>query len=197
MRRRVGVNTERLATHDLEEPANLSQIDTVYHCGGGMSGFSINAYGEMGICVISQQETFSVRDVGVQPVWEGSLLKLRERKRTRVTKCIECRIQSLCGMCPANGEMENGDRESPVDFLCQVAHLELRRLDRRFPRMVTASSAPEAFTMRDCWSRRGELRTRKSMWKVGWGRTRYFRFLRIQALCQGAVAAVIDLKSRS
>ena len=26
-------------------------------------------------------------------------------------------------MCPANGEMENGDRESPVDFLCHVAHL--------------------------------------------------------------------------
>jgi hypothetical protein len=26
-------------------------------------------------------------------------------------------------MCPANGEMENGDRESPVDFLCNVAHL--------------------------------------------------------------------------
>lgn len=26
-------------------------------------------------------------------------------------------------MCPANGEMENGDRESPVEFLCHVAHL--------------------------------------------------------------------------
>jgi hypothetical protein len=56
-------------------------------------------------------------------VWEESLLKLRSRKRTRITKCVECRIQSLCGMCPANGEMENGDRESPVDFLCHVAHL--------------------------------------------------------------------------
>jgi radical SAM protein with 4Fe4S-binding SPASM domain len=113
----------RLAKHDLESPPNLAQIDTVYHCGGGMSGFSINAYGEMGICVISQQETFSVREDGLQRVWESSLLGLRSRKRTRVTKCIECRIQSLCGMCPANGEMENGDRESPVEFLCHVAHL--------------------------------------------------------------------------
>jgi radical SAM protein with 4Fe4S-binding SPASM domain len=77
----------------------------------------------MGICVISQQDTFSVRDVGLQQVWEGSLAELRNRKRTRVTKCIECRIQSLCGMCPANGEMENGDKESPVAFLCNVAHL--------------------------------------------------------------------------
>jgi radical SAM protein with 4Fe4S-binding SPASM domain len=113
----------RLAKHDLEKPANLSQIDTIYFCGGGMNSFAINAWGEVGICVISQQETFSVRAAGVQAVWEESLLQLRNRKRTRVTKCVECRIQSLCGMCPANGEMENGDRESPVEFLCNVAHL--------------------------------------------------------------------------
>jgi len=113
----------RLAKHDMERPPNLSQIDTMYYCGGGMNGFAINAYGEMGICVISQQETFRVQTIGVKRVWEESLLELRSRKRTKVTKCIECRIQSLCGMCPANGEMENGDRESPVEFLCHVAHL--------------------------------------------------------------------------
>jgi len=95
----------------------------MYVCGGGMNSFAVNAYGEIGICVISQQETFSVREASVRQVWEESLLRLRMRKRTRVTKCIECRIQSLCGMCPANGEMENGDRESPVEFLCNVAHL--------------------------------------------------------------------------
>jgi radical SAM protein with 4Fe4S-binding SPASM domain len=88
-----------------------------------MNSFAINANGEVGICVISQQETFDIRDVGVKAVWENSLLQLRNRKRTRVTKCVECRIQSLCGMCPANGELENGDRESPVSFLCNVAHL--------------------------------------------------------------------------
>ena len=113
----------RLAKHDLDKPPNLAQIDTIYYCGGGMNGFAINAYGEVGICVISQQETFGVRERGVKAVWEESLLQLRTRKRTRITKCVECRIQSLCGMCPANGEMENGDRESPVEFLCHVAHL--------------------------------------------------------------------------
>jgi len=113
----------RLATRDLERPPNLSQIDTVYYCGGGMNGFAINAYGEIGICVISQQETFTVRDTGVMKVWDESLLALRNQKRTRTTKCVECRIQSLCSMCPANGEMENGDRENPVGFLCHVAHL--------------------------------------------------------------------------
>jgi radical SAM protein with 4Fe4S-binding SPASM domain len=123
----------RLAKRDLENPPNLAQNDTVYFCGGGMNALSINAYGEMGICLISQQETFSVRDLGIKPVWEDSLLRLRSRKRTRITKCVECRIQSLCGMCPANGELENGDRESPVEFLCNVAHLRAAAIGAEIP----------------------------------------------------------------
>ncbi|MGB8580083.1 MAG: radical SAM protein [Candidatus Sulfotelmatobacter sp.] len=113
----------RLAKHDLEKPPNLTQIDTQYFCGGGMESFAVNAYGEMGICILSQQETFDVRQDGLRKSWDDSLYSLRMRKRTRLTKCIECRIQSLCAMCPANGEMENGDRETPVAFLCNVAHL--------------------------------------------------------------------------
>jgi len=123
----------RLAQRDLERPASLSKVDTLYFCGGGHNGFAINAFGEMGICITSQQETFSVRDAGVKNVWEGALLEVRRRKRTRMTKCVECRIQSLCGMCPANGEMENGDRESPVEFLCHVAHLRAASLGFAIP----------------------------------------------------------------
>jgi radical SAM protein with 4Fe4S-binding SPASM domain len=113
----------RLAQRDLENPPNLSIIDTVHSCGGGMSSFAINAYGEMSICTISQKEVFSVRQAGLSELWEGSLRHLRARKRTRITKCIQCRIQTMCGMCPANGELENGDQESPVEFLCNVAHI--------------------------------------------------------------------------
>jgi hypothetical protein len=32
-------------------------------------------------------------------------------------------------MCPANGELENGDPEAPVDWLCRVAHLRAMALD--------------------------------------------------------------------
>lgn len=123
----------RLAKHDLENPAPRARIDTVYYCGGGMNSFAINPYGEIGICVISQQETVDVRARAVKQVWEDALLKMRERKRTRVTKCVECRIQSLCGMCPANGEMENGDKESPVEFLCHVAHLRAAVIGAEIP----------------------------------------------------------------
>jgi radical SAM protein with 4Fe4S-binding SPASM domain len=113
----------RLAKRDLENPPNLSHGNSVYFCGGGMNSFALNANGEIGICVVSQQDTFDVREAGVKAVWEQSLLQLRMQKRTRVTKCMQCRIQSICGTCPASGELETGDRESPVEFLCEAAHL--------------------------------------------------------------------------
>ncbi len=123
----------KLAARDRENPPNLSQVDTVYSCGGGMNSFAVNAYGEIGICVISQQETFSIREGGAKQVWERSLAHLRSRKRRRLTKCQECKIQSLCAMCPANGELENGDRESPVSFLCEVAHLRALAVGAEVP----------------------------------------------------------------
>jgi len=123
----------KLAERDLHAPPNLSQVDTVYLCGGGVNSFALNAYGEVGICVISQQDTFGIRGSSVKAVWEESLLQLRNRKRSRVTKCVQCRIQSLCAMCPANGELENGDKESPEDFLCEVAHLRAAVVGAEIP----------------------------------------------------------------
>ena len=122
-----------LAERTLSETPSSGEADTVYVCGGGMKSFAINALGEVSICVISQQETFSLRNAGLRSVWESSLKHLRDRKRSRVTKCTECRIKLLCGMCPANGEMESGDRETPVEFLCHVAHLRAHAVGGQVP----------------------------------------------------------------
>jgi hypothetical protein len=41
---------------------------------------------------------------------------------------VSCALKAVCGMCPANGELENGDPEAPVDWLCQTAHLRAMAL---------------------------------------------------------------------
>jgi radical SAM protein with 4Fe4S-binding SPASM domain len=123
----------QLAMRDLNSGSTLSDIDTVYFCGGGMNSFAIDPYGRMSVCVISQQETYDTRQGSVREGWENFLLKVRTQKRTRPTKCTQCRIQSLCGMCPANGELENGHKESPVEFLCETAHLRAVTLGVQVP----------------------------------------------------------------
>jgi radical SAM protein with 4Fe4S-binding SPASM domain len=82
----------------------------------------------MSICVLSQNDRYDLKAGSVSEGWETFLRRVRAKKITRLTKCITCDLKAMCGMCPANGELEHGDPESPGDFLCQVAHLRAHAL---------------------------------------------------------------------
>jgi len=120
---------KRLAK-DLAPPVYVEgQARELYECGGGMSTFAVDPYGELSICVLSHKDSYNVRDGNFREGWHDYIQAVRGRKITRPTKCTGCGLKSMCGMCAANGELENGDAESPVDFLCQVAHLRAMTLD--------------------------------------------------------------------
>jgi radical SAM protein with 4Fe4S-binding SPASM domain len=108
-------------------------LDHVYQCGGGVSSFAVDPYGHLSICVLSEAHKYDIRAGSFREGWEGFLHQQRTRKTTRPTKCVACTLKSVCGMCPANGELENGDPEAPVDWLCRVAHLRARALDIPVP----------------------------------------------------------------
>ncbi|PYP86425.1 MAG: hypothetical protein DMF61_13145 [Blastocatellia bacterium AA13] len=106
----------------------------LYHCGGGVNSFAIDPQGLLSICVLSQVDKFDLRQGGFREGWEHFLYKVRRQKKiSTMTKCVDCQIKAMCGMCPANGELENGDPESPVDFLCQVAHMRAQAIGMRVP----------------------------------------------------------------
>ncbi|HEX7192836.1 MAG TPA: radical SAM protein [Thermoanaerobaculia bacterium] len=98
------------------------ETPTMYECGGGVHSWAMDPYGNLTICVLSHVDNFNIREQTFAEAWE-SLMGVRQRPITRPTKCNKCGLKTLCGMCPANGELENGDPEAPVDFLCHVAHL--------------------------------------------------------------------------
>ncbi|HEX2834842.1 MAG TPA: radical SAM protein [Thermoanaerobaculia bacterium] len=95
----------------------------LYDCGGGVNTFAIDPYGDLSICVLSHFDRYNVRDGSMREGWEKFLYGIRAKRQTRVTKCTRCALKGLCGSCAANGELENGDAEAPVDFLCRTSHL--------------------------------------------------------------------------
>lgn len=123
----------RLARDHPSPPYVPGKSRPVYECGGGTNSFAVDPYGDLSICVLSHVDRYNVREGNFREGWEEYLLAVRRREITRPTKCTGCGIKSMCGMCAANGELENGDAESPVDFLCQVAHLRAETLDIPVP----------------------------------------------------------------
>ncbi len=107
--------------------------EEVYSCGAGVSSFAVDPYGRMSACVISHQDHYDLRRGSFREGWESFLRGVRDARRTRETKCTHCRLKLLCGMCPANGELNHGDKEEPVDFHCHVAHLRAHALGAEVP----------------------------------------------------------------
>lgn len=140
----VRLTPEDIVGLDLDEPKRVTEwrrmaldfavvhpegeTPKVYDCGGGMNSFAIDPYGELTICVLSHQDTYNVRN-GVREGWESFIGKVRDKRITRVTKCTNCQLKSLCGSCAATAELEMGDPEAPVDFLCKTAHLRAEVFD--------------------------------------------------------------------
>lgn len=128
---KVAAEHGEMLRRELDSP--FTRSSELYSCGGGVKSFAIDPYGNMSICVISHKDTYNIRDGSVRQGWEVFLQKVRGQTRTKPSKCQDCRITSVCSMCPANGELESGDPESAVDFLCEVAHLRALALGFQIP----------------------------------------------------------------
>jgi len=102
---------------------SLAEARRLFQCGAGMNGFAIDPSGRLGLCVLAWGEAYDLRAGSFREGWEH-LRRLRERSVTRATKCTDCGLRAICAMCPPQGELENGDPEAPVEFLCHVAHVQ-------------------------------------------------------------------------
>jgi radical SAM protein with 4Fe4S-binding SPASM domain len=139
----VRLKPEEIVELDLDDPVRVAEYQRIavqfaapveasgeiYNCGGGVDSFAIDPAGRMSICVLSHKDTYDLRQGSFRDGWAHFLKRVRHKPATRLTKCTTCALKSMCGMCPANGELEMGDPESPVDFLCQVAHLRAHAFD--------------------------------------------------------------------
>ncbi|MEA3432199.1 MAG: radical SAM protein [candidate division WOR-3 bacterium] len=95
----------------------------LYACGGGLISFHIDSYANLSLCILSRSPNYNLRKGSFQKGWYDFIPKVRAQKLKGEYKCDKCELYSLCGQCPGWAQLENGDPEMPVEYLCQIAHL--------------------------------------------------------------------------
>jgi hypothetical protein len=57
-----------------------------------------------------------------------ALREIRATNPDYLRRCARCFLKGLCEQCPAKSWEENGTLDTPVEYLCEVAHAQARWL---------------------------------------------------------------------
>jgi radical SAM protein with 4Fe4S-binding SPASM domain len=104
--------------------------DFLYPCGFGIFSFHITAYGELQICLIANEPSFSLRENSFSKCWLELIKEIQLIKSKETNECKYCKLFPLCAPCPAWAKLENGDPNSVVEYTCQIGHLLLEALEK-------------------------------------------------------------------
>lgn len=102
------------------------QGDRLFRCGAGLNG-CVDAYGKYQMCLLLRHPE-TVYDLSTGSLEDGLTRVfplLRNKKATNpeyLNRCAKCFLKGLCLQCPARSWMEYGTLDTPVEYLCDVAH---------------------------------------------------------------------------
>jgi radical SAM protein with 4Fe4S-binding SPASM domain len=100
-----------------------AQPEYLYQCGAGLAACHVDAYGRLSACMAARQPGYDLRAGSFQQGWREFMPGVLAQTWSRQTPCRDCELISLCEQCPGWAQMETGDQEAPVDYLCQITHL--------------------------------------------------------------------------
>jgi radical SAM protein with 4Fe4S-binding SPASM domain len=104
-----------------ETPSPL-RTEYVFACGAGINTFHIDPYGRLSSCMMVPSVAYDLRGGSFRDGWQSLFERIVNRKKTRAGRCDTCAIVATCDSCPGWGELEHGDLEAPVDYLCELNH---------------------------------------------------------------------------
>ena len=102
--------------------------ERLFNCGIGQSG-CVDAYGFFQPCLLLRHPD-TVYDLSkgslseALTVFSPQVSKMKAANPDYLNRCGRCFIKGLCEQCPAKSWMEHGTLDTPVEYLCQIAHQE-------------------------------------------------------------------------
>ncbi|MFH0790098.1 MAG: radical SAM protein [Candidatus Omnitrophota bacterium] len=107
--------------------------EKLFSCGSGMGGGCVDAYGNFQLCMMLRHPVcvYDLKKGSLKDALSGFFLKVREIKAANpdyLNRCAKCFLKGLCEQCPAKSWTEYGTLDTPVEYLCEVAHTQARFL---------------------------------------------------------------------
>jgi len=108
------------------------QGDRLFSCGAGETG-CVDAYGMYQMCMLLRHPdtVYDLKQGALRQALTETFPRFRELRATNpayLNRCARCFLKGLCEQCPAKSWEEHGTLDTPVEYLCQVAHAKARYL---------------------------------------------------------------------
>jgi radical SAM protein with 4Fe4S-binding SPASM domain len=104
--------------------------DQLFGCGAGC-GVCVDAYGRIQPCMgLRAAELTIPKGTPLRDALDtfAHLCDLRATNPDYLQRCAVCFLKGLCEQCPAKSWAEHGTLDTPVEYLCEVAHAQARYL---------------------------------------------------------------------
>jgi len=104
--------------------------DKLFSCGSGYGG-CVDAYGYFQPCMLLRHPdcVYDLKKGSLKNALENFFPEMRKMKAKNpeyLAKCAKCFLKGLCEQCPANSWMEHGTLDTPVEYLCDIAHAQAK-----------------------------------------------------------------------
>lgn len=101
----------------------------LFCCGAGIGGGCVDAYGYFQPCMeLRHPDTvYNLKKGSLKDALVNFFPRIREMKATNqeyLRRCAHCFLKGLCEQCPAKSWMEYGALDTPVEYLCKIAHTQ-------------------------------------------------------------------------
>lgn len=111
----------------------LPPQDKLFSCGSGCGGGCVDAYGIFQPCLMLRHPdtVYNLKKGSLKDALMNFFPKMREMKATNpayLTHCAKCFLKGFCEQCPAKSWMEYGTLDTPVEYLCEIAHVQAKFL---------------------------------------------------------------------
>ncbi|HPZ09233.1 MAG TPA: radical SAM protein [Candidatus Eremiobacteraeota bacterium] len=101
--------------------------DKIFSCGAGTGGGTVDSYGKFQLCMLLRHPdtVYDLKKGSLKDGIENFFVKIREIKATNsdyLNRCGKCFLKGLCEQCPGKSWSEHGSLDTPVEYLCEIAH---------------------------------------------------------------------------